>query len=220
MINPASGFSGTAHVTVSAIATETNGDQAVTQQTLNINVAAVAHAPTISATSESGTEDAPLLLNLGIAAHTGEHISALTISGVPVGATLSNATNNGNGSWTVDPAHINDVQITMPTHWSGDTSLTVSATSQVGSSGPTATTTTTLPVHIEAIAHAPVLTVSDSSGNEDAPIALHIAAAGVDTGGAENVNVVISGVPDGGQFSAGVNNGNGTWTVAQSANRW
>jgi hypothetical protein len=215
-INPAAGFSGTANVTVSAIATETDGDQAVLQQTLNLNVAAIAHAPTIAAVSISGSEDQSTPLNLGITAHASEHISALTISGVPVGATLSYATDK-NGVWTVDPAHIADVQLVPPTHWSGDANLTITATSQAGTSGPTVTTTETLPLHIAAVATAPTLAVSDSTGNENAPIALSINAAGLDTGGAENISVMLSGVPNGGQFSAGVNNGNGTWTVAESA---
>jgi hypothetical protein len=215
-INPTAGFSGTAHVAVSAIATETDGDQAVSQQTLNLNVAPIAHAPTIAAVSVSGTEDNALALNLGISTVSGEHISALTISGVPVGATLTYGTQNNDGSWTIDTAHINDVQLIPPTHWSGDATLTVTATSQNGT-GPSVSTSANVPLHIEAVAHAPIMSVADVSGHENAPIGLNINAAGVDTGTPENVNVVISGVPNGGEFSAGVNNGNGTWTVAESA---
>ena len=57
---------------------------------------------------------------------------------------------------------------------------------------------------VDALADAPTLTVSDASGVQGSPIPLQIDAALVDTDGSESLSVTISGVPTGGELSAGV----------------
>src|SRR6185437_7897493 len=94
-----------------------------------------------------------------------------------------------------------------------DFNLTVKATSTEAAGG-SATTTTTLSVTVNAVADAPVVTVTPAVGNEDTAIALNIGAALADTDGSESItNITISGVPNGATLSAGTNNGNGTWTL-------
>ena len=76
-----------------------------------------------------------------------------------------------------------------------------------------ASTSATIDVTVEAVADVPVLEVSDAVGNEDTPIALNVSAALADTDGSETLSVTIGGVPNGATLSAGVNNGDGTWTL-------
>lgn len=60
-------------------------------------------------------------------------------------------------------------------------------------------------------ANAPVLTVGNVSGAEDMAIRLNIAVA--PAGANETVTVTIAGVPEGATLSAGIDNGDGTWTL-------
>lgn len=60
-------------------------------------------------------------------------------------------------------------------------------------------------------ANAPVLTVGNVSGAEDTAIALNIAVASA--GANETVTVTVAGVPAGATLSAGIDNGDGTWTL-------
>jgi hypothetical protein len=65
------------------------------------------------------------------------------------------------------------------------------------------------------LADAPNLTVAaDSTGNEDAVIALSIAASLVDIDGSETLSVTIGGVPTGATLSAGTDLGGGVWRLA------
>ncbi len=218
VINPAEHYNSVVHATVSAIATELSGSSVIAQQNLNFTVDAVVHAPLLTVHDVSVNESAAVSLNLGAAlvTHDGsEHLTSILISGLPAGANLSYATDNHNGTWSVDLTHINDVQLTAGAHWSGDTNLTVAATSQVGSAGLTATATATLGLHVEAVAHTPVITVADSSGYDEAPIALHLGVTQPDIDSSEHLSIVISGVPAGAILSEGIHNANGTWSLEQ-----
>ncbi|MFM7347424.1 MAG: hypothetical protein ACKO1J_18890, partial [Tagaea sp.] len=65
----------------------------------------------------------------------------------------------------------------------------------------------------EGIASAPIVAASDVTGTEDVAIALDLSAALTDTDGSETLSVTISGVPAGASLSAGIDNGDGTWTL-------
>lgn len=218
-IVPMANYSGAASVTVSAISTERDGDQTVKQQTVAFNVTPVADAPILVTSGAKGTEDQPIALNLSVAltdTDGSESISAVTISGLPSGSSLTGATNNGNGTWSVAPSQIGSVKFVPPSHWSGDTTITVTATSREGSSGPTASTTQSIGIHVDAAATTPISSATDSTGDVDTPIGLHLAAALADTDGSEKLSIVVSGVPDGSSLSAGLNNGNGSWTLTSA----
>ena len=98
---------------------------------------------------------------------------AVTVSGVPSGASLSAGSDQG-GVWTLTPAQLAGLTITPPSNDSSDFTLTVTATSTDGSD--TATTVDTIDVTVTGVADAPTLTVADASGDEDTAIALSIAA--------------------------------------------
>ena len=57
-------------------------------------------------------------------------------------------------------------------------------------------------------------TLAGDTTRYTAPVELPIFAALQDTDGSETLAITIGGVPTGVKFDAGVNNGNGTWTLA------
>jgi hypothetical protein len=219
MVNPTQNFSGSANITVSAIATEREGDQTVRQQTVSLTITPAIDGPQITAHPAFGTEDQPIVLNLGISlpdADGSEHITSVTLSALPPGATLTGATNNGNGTWSADIAHLNQVTLTPPHDYSGDFNINVSVTVREGTSGPQTTVNSILPIHIEGVADTPSGHASDVSGISNHAIALSLSASLNDTDGSESLSVVISGLPDDFTLTAGLNNGDGSWTLSNS----
>ncbi|MGF7176684.1 putative component of type VI protein secretion system [Azospirillum doebereinerae] len=211
-LTPPAGFSGTLALTVTAIALD-GGLQASHSEALTVTVTPVADAPTLSVAASSGVEDQPVALSISAALATpvpGEVLS-VTVSGVPSGAVLSAGTNNGDGTWTLTGAQLGGLTLTPPSDFSGSLSLTVTATSSVN--GTQASHSETLTVTVAPVADAPGLTVLPASGLEDQAIALSIGAALAAPAAGETLSVVIGGVPSGAVLSAGVNNGNGTWTL-------
>lgn len=173
----------------------------------------VADAPAVTVQAASGTEDTDTRLDITVATADrdggSETISAITISGVPAGFSFVNAAgqtvgvNTGNGSWSFTQDLLQDLYLRQPGNYSGDITLTVSATS-TEISGDTATTTLPLSVHVEAVADAPGLDTRDAAGMEDQPIALSITVTNNDTGtegagayAAETQTVYIDRLPSG-----------------------
>lgn len=218
-ITPPAHFSGDATYTIVAISTEREGDSSIHTVTGNIHVNAAADAPQIVYRDIAGTEDSSTSLNFGIALSDtdgSEQISAVTITGVPAGFVLTHATDNGGGSWSIDPAHMNQSALLAPQHWSGDLTLTLSATSRETSNGTTSTITVPVSVHISGVADTPLGTASDAHGTAGTSIALNLTAALTDADGSEHLSIVISGMEAGSYLSAGLNNGDGTWTLTQN----
>ncbi len=203
------------NLTVKATSTEGAGGAATTTATLAVTVNPVADGPNITVANVTGNEDARIPLNISAAlADTdgSESITGITISGVPNGAVLSAGTNNGNGTWTLTPAQLNGLGITPRANSDADFSLTVNATSTEAGGGST-TKTASFNVTVNAVADAPVVTVTPSAGNEDTAIPLNIGVALSDTDGSESISkITISGLPSGATLSAGTNSG-GTWTL-------
>src|SRR5262249_51245213 len=77
-----------------------------------------------SSTHPAGTAGAPI--NLGLADPSG-HVGAITatIAGVPSGWTLSEGSDNGDGSWTVVTNDVSSLSITSPTNYTGALVLNV-----------------------------------------------------------------------------------------------
>ncbi|WP_168173440.1 hypothetical protein, partial [Thalassospira sp. MCCC 1A02803] len=165
-----------------------------------------ADAPTLDVNDASGNEDSAIALDFDAGLTDSSETLAITISGVPDGATLSAGTNNGDGTWSLDPGQLEGLTITPPEDFSGSFDLGVKATSADGSD--VATTTSSITVDVAGVADAPTLDLSDASGKEDNAIALNIDAGLADS--SETLTVTISGVPDGATLSAGADNGDGT----------
>ncbi|MBT7247755.1 MAG: hypothetical protein HN877_00855 [Rhodospirillaceae bacterium] len=203
-------------LTVSATATEDDGDSSTTTATISVDATDTsADEAELSAADAVGSEDTAIALDIdaGLSDTDGSESLSITISGVPDGAALSAGADNGDGSWTLDADDLEGLSVTPPADSNEDFSLSVSATTTEASSGDTATTTTTLDVDVTGVADAPTLSVSIESAGQtsaettiDVPEAISDAASGDDS-------VVVSGVPDGAFLNAGTDNGDGTWTL-------
>jgi len=215
---PPANFAGTISLKITAIATEKTGSEAESPATLNITLEAVADGASISVAPPAGFEDVEIPLDLKISPRDGdgsETVTSVTISKLETGARIEGpgVTTNGDGTWSVDPAHLGSVRVIPPANWIGDLKLTVTATTQEASNGQTHTTSQNVTIRIEAVADAPDLKVTDAVGREDVTVPLNISAALVDTDGSEVLSVVIGNLPEGARLSAGLNNGDGTWTL-------
>jgi len=208
-ITPADDFSGSFDLGVTAQSAD-GEDVAVTTDSLTVDVAGVADAPTLDVADASGTEDSAIALNIDVGLTDGSETLTITISGVPGGATLSAGTDNGDGTWTLSSGDLEGLTITPADDFSGSFDLDVSAQSADGED--VAVTTDSLTVDVAGVADAPTLDVADASGNEDSAIALDIDAGLTDS--SEVLTITLSGVPDGATLSAGTDNGDGSWTLS------
>jgi Ca2+-binding RTX toxin-like protein len=206
-------------LTVTATATEANGGEtaAITAE-IPVTVTAVADAPNLSVGPASGSEDTAIALDIVAALGDldGSESLSITISGVPAGALLSAGTDNGGGSWTLTPAQLTGLTLTPPANSDTDFTLTVTATATEGHGGDTAVASALIPVTVNAVADAPILSVNAAAGSEDTAIALDIVAALGDLDGSESLSITVSGVPAGALLSAGTDNGGGSWTLSQA----
>lgn len=186
----------------------------------------VAQVPTLTVTAASGVENQ--LTKLSIAAHTNdsdggsESIGQISIAGLPDYFDVVDAnglvvgTRNGD-TWTffnptasdLDDLYLKNRADDDDADFSGNFTLTVSVTATDG--GSTATTSSPLDVHIEAVADTPGAQVADSAGMENTWIDLSIQVVdkdvryenGIDVDQSETQTVYIHGVPDGGQLNHG-----------------
>ena len=96
-------------------ATSTDGtDTATTTGTIAVSVDPDADAPTLTMIDASGTEDQPISLDISSALTDtdGSETLSVTVAGVPDGAALSAGTDNGDGTWTLDPADLANLTVT------------------------------------------------------------------------------------------------------------
>ena len=205
-----------ADFTLTVTSTSTDGvDTAQTVDTFDVNLTAVADAPTVTANDVAGNEDTAIALDVtsALSDTDGSESLSVVVSGVPTGASLSAGTDNGDGTWTLTQGQLTGLSITPPADSDADFTLTVTSTSTDGAD--TAQTVDTFDVNLTAVADAPTVTANDVAGNEDTAIALDVTSALSDTDGSESLSVVVSGVPTGASLSAGTDNGDGTWTLTQ-----
>ncbi len=211
-VTPPGDFSGEFDLTVTATTTD-GSDTTTVSETLTVSVDAVADAATLSVSDASGFEDSaiPLDLSASLTDLDGSESLSVTVSGVPEGAMLSAGTDNGDGSWTLTGEQLEGLSVTPPGDFSGEFDLAVTATTTDGTD--TATVSETLTVSVDAVADAATVEASDASGFEDGVIALDLSASLADNDGSESLSITISGVPEGAALSAGVDNGDGSWTL-------
>ena len=97
-------------------------------------------------------------------------------------------------------------------NFSGTDSFTYTITDGNG-----ATSTQTVNIDVAAVADAALLEISSASGDEDTAIDLDISARLADIDGSESIErITISNVPQGAVLSAGIDNGDGSWTLETS----
>lgn len=217
-VTPPADHAGPISLSVRAVATDAIGATASTTQLVAASLDAVADAPSVNAAPAAGLEDQSIALNITVAAADAdgsETITSIQVSNIPAGAILAGAgiTDNGDGTFSVDVATIGSLRIVPPANAHGDFAVTVRVTAQETSNGDTRETVVSVPFSVAAVADAPVLSAAAAAGLEDQQIALSISAALADTDGSEMLSVVISGLPPAAFLSAGVNNGDGSWTL-------
>lgn len=203
---PPTDYSGVFTITVSS----QSSDGGIATGSFGVSVNPVADMPVVATADVAGVEDGAIALTLAASmpAGTTETVDYLTVTGVPDGAVLSAGTDNGDGTWTLGPDQLTYLTLTPPTDYSGTFNLSVVATSTDGG-----TANGSFGVTVEPLADIPQLAVADAVGAEDGAIALTLAASmPADTTEAV-YTITIEGVPAGATLSAGMDNGDGTWTL-------
>ncbi|MFC1673561.1 FecR domain-containing protein, partial [Pseudomonadota bacterium] len=222
-MTPPKDYSGTFDLTVSA----KGADNTTTTDTSAVQVDPVFDTPTLDLSTATGVQTAvsatvdqggSVALNIQ-AAETdvdGSEVLAMTISGVPSGASLSAGTKNADGTWTVDPAtDLAGLKMDLPADHTAAIKLDVSVTStdtlgNIVSTSGAVTGVITLDVTPTPVPSA-TITAADAVGLEDGTFALDISVTATNT---TVDTVTIAGIPGDATLSSGLKNGEtGDWTV-------
>jgi|GEM_PF-2659530 len=182
------------------------------------------NAPTIVVSDAIVLEDRTVALNISVTpADPGDEITSIIITGVPVGATLSAGTDNGDGSWTLVLADLTALTLTPPADYSGTLNLSIVATATDGLNSATTTVPTDMLVDVTPVADAPTLATGALAGVYTPGAAglpgstsyeLNLDATLTDLDGSEVLSVIIAGIPSDASLSSGTDNGDGTWSLA------
>jgi hypothetical protein len=223
-ITPAEDYSGPINFTVDAIATNIYLQQADNSDNAAvIDVVPVADPVSIAMVTPGGSEDTAIPVNISLAltdinGTVNEQIQEPLLITVGEGASLSAGNHLGGGVYELTQAQLVGLTVTSAAHNGNDIPITVQVTSVEPANGDTEVTTYNGTIPVTQVADAPVVIVSNVSGNEDTAISLAGQAVSlVDTDGSEVLSVTLSGMPDGSILSAGANNGDGSWTIPVAA---
>lgn len=244
-IIPPHDFSGTMNVTIEAVAVNASLQQATTgATTVPVDVDPVADGVAIFAAPGAGIEDTPIDLNIALSERDvdgSETIGNDVYVRLSNGATLlggyavvaagdpdaSIGATSLIGYYRVPLADVATLQAQPAPNWHGTVVIDVASYS----SEPLDPTpdgdnlkldVASFSATVTADADAPLISAPlVVNGTEDLAIAIPgLSAALADTNatnGAEVLSVKITGVPAGSRFSAGSNNGDGSWTIPVSA---
>ena len=107
-----------------------------------------------------------------------ESIVSILVSDLPVGAVLSAGTDNGNGTWSLTPAQLAGLEISLPVIPPATYSLTVTVTAAEFSNGDAATTTISFNLTVPEFNHAPIVTyaIADQPVAEESAFSLDISS--------------------------------------------
>ena len=195
--------------------TATNAEGGSAQETLALTVNPAPEAPSLTGTvlTASGVEGTAIPLTITATPVDGDDVLSISVSGVPLDATLSAGTNNGGGNWTLTAPQLVGLKLNA-----GVTSGTLHVTATNTTTGEVASTTNDIVVtvtssDVDTSPETPSLagTVLTASGVEGTAIPLTITATPVD--GDDVLSISVSGVPLDATLSAGTNNGGGSWTL-------
>ncbi|MCU0983826.1 MAG: hypothetical protein MUC89_02635, partial [Acetobacteraceae bacterium] len=215
MLTPGQHWSGEAVLEVRAISSVGNGVDAVTVEEIALRVGAVADAPDAAAADARGSEDSwiPLAgLSAGLVDRDGSETLAITLLGVPAGATLSAGTRQGDGAWSLRPEDLAGLCILPTPDASGTYALTLVVTATEAAGG-TATVARPFSLTVEAVADEPSV-AAGGAGAEDTAIPLGAIVAATDLDGSETIAAIrLLGVPAGATLSAGTVLADGSWSL-------
>ena len=182
----------------------------VVSQTIGVTVGPVAPTLTIASSSLTVNEGAAVALGIGeIPANPNDTVS-VKIAGIPTGAMLTDATGDTltvtSGAITLNPAEL--AGLTLYADEANSSTLTVTAINTGGAMAFSAPQTIDLTVNPAA----PTLTATpDRTVSEDGFASLNISVTPFSP--SDPLTITIAGVPTDATLSAGINNGNGDWTL-------
>ena len=194
---PPSNLSGDIQLTVTATAQDGAAAPVSKDLNFNVHVIAVADAPTVTTTTALGAEDSQIHLNIGTAlvdTDGSESLNHLTVSNIPLGATLTDGVNSytsiktGDGAVIIDGWDLSTLTITPPKDFNGQFTLQVSVTS-TETTGQSATTTKPLTVTVTPVNDAPVLDLNTADGADQTGYALTYVENGKPLSVAGNVSI-------------------------------
>src|SRR5262249_49719214 len=118
--------------------TATNAEGGSAQETLALTVTPASEAPSLAGTvlMASGVEGTAIPLTITATPVDGDDVLSISVTGVPLDATLSAGTNNGGGSWTLTPGQLSGLKLNA-----GLTSGTLHVTATNTTTGEVASTT-------------------------------------------------------------------------------
>ncbi|WP_268799492.1 retention module-containing protein [Pseudomonas huanghezhanensis] len=199
-----SNFSGTVPLTVTATAQDGDATPVSKDLSFDVQVGAVADAPTVAATSAQGTEDTAIQLTLSSALVDTDGSERLTtqIGNIPQGAVLTDGVNSftstggAGGTVIINGWDLSKLTITPPKDFNGVINLTVTATS-TEATGPTASTSQTLPVTVTPANDAPILNFSSVEYTEKGaatPIVKDLVISDIDSTELSGAKITLTGV--------------------------
>jgi type IV pilus assembly protein PilY1 len=170
--------------------------------TFTLSVTAEADAPTLLTISpQLGDEDTaiPLTIVNTLVDNDGSESFTIVITGVPSGVVLSAGTNNGGGSWSLNPGDLASLSITPTLNNNDNFILTITSTTTEAVGGDTAQTISTLNVNVDAVNDPPSVNVATFSVDENSIVGTvvgTVTAIDIEPVGAEpaqNLSYSISG---------------------------
>ncbi|WP_455914790.1 retention module-containing protein [Pseudomonas syringae] len=182
-----------------------NQGLASTPATGNISVTPVADAPIVTVANAQGNEDSAIKLNVSTAlvdTDGSESLGPFVVSGIPVGAVLTDGTHSytsiptGDGAVYINGWDLTNLTITPPKDFNGSINLQVSSTS-TELTGQSATTTQSLTVNVASVNDAPVVNFDSTTYTENgAPIAIvnNFSITDVDSTELTSAKITLTGI--------------------------
>lgn len=209
-ITPPPYYNGSINLIVTATSEDVNNTTATTTVPVSFTVTTVATPPVfdnnaVSLTFNEDNSSSPFSLNPQLVDRDGSESLQLFVTQLPVGFTISDGAAGHTVTSTgithlIDLTHFNQatLQITSPHDYSGTTFNVDFIARSTESNNATADTHFQVPVTINPIGDAPVLTTSFATVNEDTSGTLVIDTQVRDTDGSETMtSLVISNIPIG-----------------------
>jgi VCBS repeat-containing protein len=157
-------------LTITATSTESHGGATNSvSEVIDVFLEAVADTPILESEAATGDEDTAISLDINAALSDidgSETLSAITMTGVPDDAQLSAGSKNNDGSWSLNQADLEGLQITPGQDSNENFELAVSVTA-TDANGSTATSDIVLPVTVNALADAATITGEGGTVTED-----------------------------------------------------
>ena len=226
-LNPPKDYSGTIVLEIDATAQNGTAAPATVTHEVDVTVTGVTQGATIVAPTGTvaDTENHAASISLSVSdSHTGESVSAVSITGAPAGSSLSVGgvviAQNADHSFTLTPTQAANasLSLTPPTDYSGSMTLQVNATASSANAAD-ALATQTIHVNVAAVTQGATVTAPQAVGmfkGGTSSFSLNVA----DTHANESVNAVtITGAPSGSTLVLGgqtLTATNGTFTLNPS----